>query len=239
MMKKAITAAALVTCAVYTDTSIAAIVAGDVFGIDVGDGVATNAVGNDWVEISGENGSSAGVHTLDNVVLAGVTVTFSRTPAGNTFSNNDGSNANYSALSSAPELDNFVESVVTDIAGAFGGPGPTTYTATIVGLDDSLTYDVVSVAANNASTNQTETLTIGALSSSVNRGGSTAASVTFNSITGAVSSGGVLVIDFTSTAGGGSNPILSGFQVTAVPEPGSLALLGLGGLCVLCRRRCA
>jgi hypothetical protein len=35
----------------------------------------------------------------------------------------------------------------------------------------------------------------------------------------------------------GGNAPLNGFQVVEVPEPGSLALLGLGGLCVLRRRR--
>ncbi|MEM1354118.1 MAG: PEP-CTERM sorting domain-containing protein [Planctomycetota bacterium] len=34
-----------------------------------------------------------------------------------------------------------------------------------------------------------------------------------------------------------SRPGLSGFQIEAIPEPSSLALLGLGGLCVLRRRR--
>jgi hypothetical protein len=49
---------------------------------------------------------------------------------------------------------------------------------------------------------------------------------------------------FTSNAAGeleigvsGSNPTLNGFQLTAVPEPTTTALLGLGGIALILRRR--
>lgn len=45
-----------------------------------------------------------------------------------------------------------------------------------------------------------------------------------------------LNVSLTQTAGG-DNPWLQGFSLQAVPEPGSMALIGLGGVMVLCRRR--
>lgn len=48
---------------------------------------------------------------------------------------------------------------------------------------------------------------------------------------------GTLNVDLTIGGSGDVNPILAGFIVRVVPEPGSLALLGLSGLCVLRRRR--
>lgn len=47
---------------------------------------------------------------------------------------------------------------------------------------------------------------------------------------------GKLTFDITAVGNGG-NALLNGVIVEAVPEPTSLALLGLGGLCVLRRRR--
>ena len=46
-----------------------------------------------------------------------------------------------------------------------------------------------------------------------------------------------VVLTLNSTSGGGGNAWVSGYIVETVPEPGSLALLGLGGLCLIKRRR--
>ena len=47
-------------------------------------------------------------------------------------------------------------------------------------------------------------------------------------------------IRFTNTSGNASNNdfvVINGFEVEAVPEPSSAALLGLGGLALILRRR--
>ena len=44
-------------------------------------------------------------------------------------------------------------------------------------------------------------------------------------------------LDLTASAVIAGQARVNGFEISVVPEPGSLALLGLGGLCVLRRRR--
>lgn len=52
-----------------------------------------------------------------------------------------------------------------------------------------------------------------------------------------VSSGDSLYVEFTPNGDNSQAAILDNIVVSVVPEPGSLALLGLGGLCLLRRRR--
>ena len=105
---------------------------------------------------------------------------------------------------------------------------------TFTGLDDSLTYDLAFViggfTGDSASNGQT-----------VNADGQSASLGTISNdpriatLTGLSSTGGELFVDFSSPSG---LPVGSALTLTAVvPEPGSLALLGLGGLAMLCRRR--
>ncbi|MEM6506446.1 MAG: PEP-CTERM sorting domain-containing protein, partial [Planctomycetota bacterium] len=54
-----------------------------------------------------------------------------------------------------------------------------------------------------------------------------------------VPTAGEIVIDWEETGSGGqfAQGPFNGFQLVAVPEPSSLALLGIGGLAMLQRRR--
>ncbi len=46
------------------------------------------------------------------------------------------------------------------------------------------------------------------------------------------------VVTFTATAGAGDSPRLNALEIHTIPEPGSIALLALGGMSLLSRRRC-
>lgn len=207
--------------------------AGDTIGIDFGP-TATDTVGNDFNEITTTSGAGAiaagSVINLNTAVMDGVSVA----TGSHMFNNNDGSNADYATLVGAPLSPFFEESVVTDITGMFGGPvGGNTFTVTISGLDTSLTYDILAVSAADSYSN-TERLTVnGGASSDITRG--TAAAPTFHQFNGVSSVAGVITLDFTQPTG--NNPVVSGITLTAVPEPASMALMGLGGLLMLRRRK--
>ncbi len=204
--------------------------AGDVFGIDLGP-TPTDTVGNDFNEANGSLALAAGsVHDLNSVILNGVSVSFS----GAEFVNNDGSDADYATLLPGTAVDPyFEESVVTDIAGTFSGVNGGIYTVTIEGLDDSLEYNVIAVSAADFAGAGNEELTVDGVNSSIVRGSSS--DPTFHEINGVSSTGGTLTLDFVQD--GGTNPIVNGIVIEVVPEPGTLALLGLGGLLVARRRR--
>jgi hypothetical protein len=56
------------------------------------------------------------------------------------------------------------------------------------------------------------------------------------SATGTFTSDGSGVLTFSIT-GSGSRPMINGFQIAAVPEPSSVALIALGGFALIRRRR--
>ncbi len=111
---------------------------------------------------------------------------------------------------------------------------------TLTGLDDNLTYNVLSIHAGGINKpNQTVTLNVNGATdtgSYEDVRGTQAVPIPLNplEVTGATTDGsGNLVIDLSCTSYFGANAL----YVTAVPEPTTLGLLGLGAISLLRRRR--
>ncbi|MGB0767195.1 MAG: PEP-CTERM sorting domain-containing protein [Phycisphaeraceae bacterium] len=98
----------------------------------------------------------------------------------------------------------------------------------INGLDDALTYDIELMAYINQSRSALD-ITVGGTTIEVDPDTTTR----IYAYDGISSSGGTIEISFEGT----SLQHINALELTAVPEPGSLALLGLGGLCMHKRRR--
>ena len=132
--------------------------------------------------------------------------------------------------------------------GIFRGGG--TGVITISGLDDSLTYDLSAVGHMFVGPNYGLSLTdpvsgeAGSYNSTGIINGGTSAGpnpnpITPLTLTGLQSSGGVLTLNTVAVNGAGiiSALTVTAVGTTAVPEPSSTVLLGLGGLAFVLRRR--
>ena len=112
----------------------------------------------------------------------------------------------------------------------------TNATFSITGLNDALTYDLLFYGSRSVKNpSQTWSITKGSGGGDVTHG-------PLNNITTVVDWDGISTdgngeIEFTITSTGKQSAINFGQITEAVPEPSSLALIGLGGLCVLRRRR--
>lgn len=189
----------------------------------------TDDVGNDWNDLN-TNATHNTIHNLDGATLDGVSVQLSGGGI-----NNAGENSWLGLVTSGgsapPE---FVDSVTTDLL--FNNS-----TVTITGLDSSLTYNLYSTSHGGGAgfdgRNEAHTVTGDAVygPSVLNRGASRLGA--FHSFLGVKPNGsGTIVLQMTATDGS-NNPAFNGLLINVVPEPSSLALLGLGGLMAMRRRR--
>lgn len=190
---------------------------------------STNDVGNDWNDFTATGTTDSTIHNLIGENLDGVSVQFLGGGI-NDAGENDWVGLSSSGGSAPAE---FVDSVTTDLL--FNN-----LTITITGLDASLTYDIFSVSQGGGSgfdeRNDTHTVTgdAGSVSSTLNRGDSRE-NGSFHTFLGvSPDSSGQIIF---ATTGIGNNPAFNGLLINAVPEPCTTALLGLGGLTLILRRR--
>lgn len=239
-----------------------ALVAGQTIGIDFGDGIHPDLVPPAGAVALNGSGSEANFavmvqpdlvrrDTSSNVNVTGQAISTDITGSaltGVTFSTSGW--AGFLATSdkvgyNAAGVGNYTGTPYSDLSfndGIFRGNGNAFIT--ISGLDTNLTYDL-SIASNmfaNAAFGATVLEPVsgetGAYTgTSIINGGTVAGPnpnpITPFTLTGLQTNGsGDLTLQLSN------NPvIISALTITAVPEPGSLALMGLGGLCVLRRRR--
>lgn len=229
-------AASLTLMLTHGFTQAAVLAVGDKIGIDFGPTLTTN-----WNNITTANQTIAAGSAvrIGGDILDGVTIVTSNTQ----FVNNDGSD-NWVGLQSNPTIiqgpkapAEFVDSVTTDIAGNFNLGDDNPYTITISGLNNSFTYNLVTVAAAGAFGSNIDTVTVNGGTGQGFIRSTAVADGLFTSFTGLTTDGsGNLIIRVTDTSVG-TNPIINGALLTAVPEPSAAVLGGLGMLALLRRRR--
>ena len=196
----------------------AAIFANDIIGLDFGITAATN----NYNTLSAVNTGSTSLTELSGgSVITGVSVTTS----GFSFSNNDSDHL----VGTGPLSSN--ESNLTDW---WGGSG----TITFSGLDDSLVYDLTLGHAFNVNATNTDT-TFTVDGTTITTYHDNVAGSSYGTLTGLSTDGAGNLTISASPAAGSAVAAISALTLTAntVPEPTSAALLGLGGLALITRRK--
>lgn len=228
------TLTATTTLFATTALNAALITTGTEIGIDFGPTAPTNS----FNQVNSGTGNIAAGAVIDTsaVVVDGVGFAWGfTTGAGNSvaapFLNNDSDETQ----ASLPAV--FNSSNTTDWLGFSSNPtrpSPNVITLTFSGLDDGLTYNLVIGASFTSDLPDT----LWQVDSQSGTTDADVAGASYLSFTGLSTDGsGNLVITGTGTAPRSDIPVVSALALTAVPEPGSLALLGLGGLMIASRRR--
>lgn len=206
--------------------SNAAVIVGDVIAIDFG---ATAPAVSNWNQISESSLSDSDLVRLSDGASTGVGVTVTLT----TDSANAGDYIN-NAVPLDASLGETDGSIFNDHLAANDLSGPDLITVTYSGLNDSLSYTLTGGMRRTGSTGAFEqTYTVGGVDYNYT---GTAGVNAYAEYTGLSSSGGFLtftVSDFSDT----DLASISQMTLTVVPEPSSVALLGLGSLALLRRRR--
>lgn len=202
--------------------SNAAVTVGDVIAIDFG--ATAPAVAN-WNQISSSTLSIADLKRLSDGASTGVGVTVTTTATFGDFVANVAPSAGLGSTDA---------SIFVDHLAANDLSANDLITVTYTGLTDGLSYTLTGGMARSGNTTAFEqTYTVGGVDYDYT--GTTGVNA-YAEYTGLSSSGGVLsftVTDFTNS----DLASISQMQLTVVPEPSSAALLGLGGLALLRRRR--
>ncbi|MFT5110328.1 MAG: hypothetical protein ACI9UA_005982 [Pseudoalteromonas tetraodonis] len=210
-----ISSSALLALAAFGVASAnAALIAGQTMGVDHGQNVAPTNNFNQFV-----SGTSL-TPTLDTTgaAISGVTVT----AAGFTGQNSD-------AISGGGESSVFNESNLTDW---WGFPsGTSLMTITVAGLDDALNYELM-IGAGFGGRDLQNVFTVDGQSQQLD----STSTNPFTAFTGLNTDGsGNLVIGITSASN--DVRVVSAWALTAVPEPSSTLLIGLGVAAATFRRR--
>ncbi|MFC5050428.1 PEP-CTERM sorting domain-containing protein [Rubritalea spongiae] len=224
MMKKLLLPALALTLA---SSAQAAIIAGDQIFVDFGNTVATgnyNTINSSALSIADTvrftDGSTTGV---------GLTVTATNPYDGG------GAIASTAGLTNVntSDADVYVDTLLSTAGN--NGAGNDTITITFTGLDDSLRYDIVGGLARTSGGENFDTdWVISGETTQTADGTAAGGYVEFLGVE--TTAPGTLTITLTDNLRQSGLAQLSLTAVTAVPEPSSAALLGLGGLALILRR---
>ncbi len=236
-MKKIITYAALVAIGTMGMTNAATLVTGTQIGFELGSGGTDEA---NWNNVNAPGAgnvftiTAGSVVDLSGVAVDGVTFSYDTSQYGSRGFNTDVSNsAAIAALSGSP----FTTASIDQLAWSSGGALGDRVVMTIGGLDNTLNYNVA--VATNAGASNTSVM-------SVDVNGGTASAFAGNTINfhsfanQSVNGSNQLVLElFNDNDPNFDNPFVNGIHIEAiaVPEPSNTALLGLGGLALILRRR--
>jgi len=199
--------------------------------IDFGnDGTNSPAAG--YVSAAMASGNSTN-NTTGNVPLTGTTWSVNVIETGNGNGGNAGDGANYTGTYPAA-VSGFSSDALQN--GIFANGSASQLTVTFSGLSNTESYDLLFYGSrgNNGPNTSTWSITTGS-------GGANQSSDILNNSTDVIDWNGITADggEIAFTISGGSNISLNFGQIVSspIPEPSSTALLGLGGIALILRRR--